>query len=241
MQDDEVRLQKALAQAGVSSRRAAEDLIRQGRVAVNGAVVTTLGTKVRPGVDRVTVDGREVGPAQNMVYFALNKPAGYVSTTSDTHGRPTVLDLVPKRGRLYPVGRLDADTEGLLLITNDGEFAYRVTHPKHELEKEYHALVRGLPDREDIALLRRGVEIEGRLTALADVGIIAELAGETWLRVTLHEGRKRQVRLMCAAVGHPVIRLRRVRVGPVALGDLPTGKWRELSPAEVAALQHKEG
>jgi pseudouridine synthase len=237
MPDEEIRLQKALAQAGVASRRAAEDLITQGRVAVNGRVVAELGTKVVPGRDDITVDGRSVGTREHLVYLALNKPQGFVSTASDPEGRPTVLELVPDDVRLYPVGRLDADTEGLLLLTNDGDFAYRVTHPKHVLEKEYEALVEGLPSPRSQAILRDGVELDGQLTAPAEVQFLGHSGNDTWLRITIHEGRKRQVRRMCIAIGHRVLRLRRVRIGTIRLGDLPVGRYRLLKPAEINSVR----
>ena len=240
MDADGVRLQKVLAQAGVASRRAAERMIREGRVTVNGVVVTELGTRARPGTDRIAVDGRDVGCREHLVYLVLNKPAGYLSTARDTHGRPTVLDLVASRERLYPVGRLDADSEGLLLLTNDGSLAYAVTHPGHEVEKEYQVLVRGEPSRETIAHLRRGVEIEGGRSTPAEVAVLGPGHGGTWLRMTLREGRKRQIRRMSEAVGHPVIHLRRVRIGPVHLADLPPGRCRELSPTEVRALKGED-
>ena len=237
MDVDGVRLQKVLAQAGVASRRAAERLIRGGRVTVNGVVVTELGTRARPGTDHIAVDGRDVGGREHLVYLALNKPPGYVSTARDTHGRPTVLDLVPSRERLFPVGRLDADSEGLLLLTNDGGLAYAVTHPGHDVEKEYHALVRGVPSSETITQLRRGVAIEDGRSAPAEVAALGPGHGGTWLRLILREGRKRQIRRMSEAVGHPVIQLRRVRIGPVYLADLPLGRFRELSSREVRALK----
>lgn len=237
----EERLQKVLARAGVASRRAAEEMIRQGRVSVNGRVVTEVGTKVRPDLDVVAVDGKPIAGRQHLVYLAMNKPAGYVSTAADTHGRPTVLDLVPVGARVYPVGRLDLDTEGLLLLTNDGDFAYLVTHPKHALEKEYRALVRGRPGPEALEKLRRGVEIDGRKTAPATVEVVSSLPTATWLRIVLHEGRKRQVRRMCEAVGHPVLTLRRVRIGPIELGSLPPGAVRELTAAEVMSIVRNYG
>ncbi len=236
MDAEGVRLQKVLARAGVASRRAAEEMIRQGRVAVNNQVVTTLGTKVVPGRDVVTVDDKPLAEPEQLVYLALNKPAGYVSTVSDTHGRPTVLDLVPRGRRIYPVGRLDVDTEGLLLLTNDGDFAYRVTHPRHTLAKEYRALVAGRPGPAALAKMRSGVDIDGQLTAPAEVDAVAYQPQSTWLRVVLREGRKRQVRRMCEAVGHPVLRLQRVRVGPIVLGDLAPGTYRRLTAAEVRQI-----
>lgn len=236
MPADEVRLQKALAQAGVASRRAAEELIRQGRVTVNGRVVTELGTKVVPGRDTVAVDGRPLRGPEKLVYLALNKPAGYVSTAFDPQGRPTVLDLVPADVRLFPVGRLDADSEGLLLLTNDGEFAFRVTHPRHALDKEYRVLVEGRPSPEALNALRRGVLIEGQLTAPAEVALLGYDDGNALLRVVIREGRKRQVRRMLLAVGHRVLRLRRVRIGGIELGELPVGRYRRLTRNEIRSV-----
>lgn len=232
------RLQKFLARAGVASRRAAEELIRSGRVRVNGETVTQLGMQVDPEHDRVEVDGAVVRPSAQKLYVALNKPAGVVTTTRDPWGRPTVMDLVPKIGRLYPVGRLDADTEGLLLLTNDGELANRVMHPRYGCDKEYRALVRGVPSEEALEQLRHGVQLDdGRLARPVRVEIAEQApGGRQWLRVTLREGRKREVRRMLAAVGMPVEYLQRVRIGPLKLGRLPVGKARPLSRSEVAAL-----
>lgn len=241
MPDEAVRLQKYLAEAGVASRRAAEKMIEAGRVAVNGQTVTRLGTKIFPGRDAVTVDGRPVQPSPKKVYLALNKPAGYVSTAADPEGRPTVLDLVPVKERIYPVGRLDEFSEGLLLLTNDGDLAYRVTHPKHNLEKEYNVVVDGRPSAVSLQRLREGVELDGRLTAPAVVEVVEELAHSTWLRITIHEGRNRQVRRMCEAIGHPVKHLQRIRIGPVRLGTLVLGKYRRLTAAEVAGLRGQDG
>ena len=237
------RLQKVLAQAGVASRRACEELIRQGRVQVNGQVVTELGTQVDPNQDEISVDGTPIaGPAEK-VYLILNKPSGYISTAHDPWGRPTVLDLVPHQGRLYPVGRLDAESEGLLLLTNDGGLTHHLTHPRYEHEKEYLALVKGHPTDAVLSQLRRGVDLEEGRTAPAKVSRVSQKEGwgtppgTTWLRIVVHEGRKRQIRRMCAAVGHPVQRLVRVRMGPVELGDLPVGGHRSLSAKEVRRLQ----
>ena len=227
------RLQKALARAGVASRRAAEQLIREGRVAVNGQVVRELGTRVDPARDRVTVDGQPLAPPAARHYVLLNKPRGYVSTARDEWGRPTVLDLVPREGRLYPVGRLDADSEGLLLLTDDGDFALRLTHPRYKVPKEYHVLVPAPVPAEALVRLRAGVELAEGRTAPAEVAVLRHEPPGTWLRVVLRQGWKRQVRRMLAAVGLPVARLVRVRVGGLTLGDLPPGAWRALSPAEA--------
>ena len=239
------RLQKFLARAGVASRRHAEALIQAGRVQVNGQVVTALGTKVHPAKDVVQVDGRVVQVPVSQVYLLLHKPAGVVTTASDPQGRQTVLDLLPRElqaQRVFPVGRLDLDSEGLLLLTNDGEFALHLTHPRYEQEKEYHALVRGRPTPAALESLRRGLLLPGetRPTAPARARLLRPGDGETtWIAVTLHEGRKRQVRRMLEAVGHPVMRLVRVRVGPLKLGDLQPGRWRYLTEEEVARLTEK--
>ncbi|MHB1132386.1 MAG: pseudouridine synthase [Chloroflexota bacterium] len=236
-----IRLQKYLAQAGVASRRAAEEIILQGRVAVNGNVVTELGTRVRPGQDVVTLDGRHVGAREDLVYFALNKPRGVVSTARDPEGRPTVLDLVRTQQRIYPVGRLDADSEGLLLLTNDGELAQAVTHPSHEWEKEYRVMVTGTPSRRTLALLSGGMDLDGQRTAPAWISDEGGNGETTWLRVVLHEGRNRQIRRMCEALGHPVRYLQRVRIGPVRLGNLGVGQYRRLNATELNALLGKRG
>lgn len=232
------RLQKYLAARGVASRRGAEELISAGRVSVNGAVVTELGSKVDPDQDRVAVDGRPIGAATAMVYLAVNKPIGVVSTVRDPQGRPTVSDLVPKIARLFPVGRLDADSEGLMLMTNDGELANRLMHPRYGCEKEYRVLVRGAPDERQLQELRSGVQLDDGPTAPAELHPAeAEGPSRRWLHVTLREGRKRQVRRMLAAVGLPVERLQRIRIGTLVLGSLPAGASRPLSRSEVAALR----
>ena len=226
------RLQKVLAQAGLGSRRACEELIAEGRVTVNGEVAT-LGTRANPDVDAIEVDGARIGVRQGLVHYLLNKPAGVVTTASDPQGRPTVVGLVPAEPRVYPVGRLDADTEGLLVLTNDGELAHRLTHPSFGVDKEYLAEVAGTPSRGALRRLREGVELDDGPTAPARVSLV----GDHTLRITIHEGRNRQVRRMCEAVGHPVRRLVRVRIGPLADRRLPPGEWRPLTQAEVRALE----
>jgi 23S rRNA pseudouridine2605 synthase len=229
-----MRLAKYLAHAGVASRRAAEDLIRSGRVSVDGEVVGDLGRRLAGG-EEVRVDGEAVGGPEERVVWLVHKPAGVVSTARDTHGRPTVVSLVPAAGaRLYPVGRLDADTTGLILVTNDGELANRLTHPRYEVPRTYEATVGGGPVGEPaLRALRAGVRLEDGVTAPASVRAL----GSDRLELVMHEGRKRQVRRMCSAVGHPVRALRRVAFGPLRLGSLREGEARRLEAAEVEALR----
>ena len=243
MEKDRQRLQKVLATAGYGSRRTCEEIIRQGRVQVNGQVVTELGTKVDPSLDEISVDGEPISGSEEKVYLILNKPPGYISTAHDPWGRPTVLDLIPHQERLYPVGRLDAESEGLLLLTNDGGLTHRLTHPRYEREKEYLALVKGRPKDAVLSQLRRGVDLEEGRTAPAKVNRVSRregletLPGTTWLRIVVREGRKRQIRRMCAAVRHPIQRLIRVRMGPIELGNLPVGGYRPLSAKEIRRLR----
>jgi 23S rRNA pseudouridine2605 synthase len=229
-----MRLAKYLAHAGVASRRAAEELIRSGRVTVDGEVVDDLGRQLAGG-EEVRVDGEAVGGPEERAVWLVHKPAGVVSTARDTHGRPTVVSLVPAAGaRLYPVGRLDADTTGLILVTNDGELANRLTHPRYEVPRTYEATVGGGPVGEGaLRALRAGVRLEDGVTAPASVRAL----GPDRLELVMHEGRKRQVRRMCSAVGHPVRALRRVAFGPLRLGSLRAGEARRLEAAEVEALR----
>ncbi|NNE96957.1 MAG: rRNA pseudouridine synthase, partial [Acidimicrobiales bacterium] len=221
------RLQKILARAGVASRRAVEDMIGSGRVSVNGTVAT-LGDKADPERDEIKVDGAVISVLPDAITYLLNKPAGTVSTASDPHGRQTVVDLVPAEPRVFPVGRLDADTEGLLLLTNDGGMAHRLTHPSHGVEKEYLAHVEGTPKPRAIRALRDGVELDDGTTAPAKVSLV----GDNLIKLAIHEGRNRQVRRMCAAVGHPVLRLVRTRIGPLVDRQLEPGRWRRLTDDE---------
>ncbi len=226
------RLQKVLAAVGWGSRRVCDELIAQGRVTVNGEVAA-LGRRVDVDHDLVEIDGAPIGVRPGLVYYLLNKPAGVLTTSKDTHGRPTVIELVPPEPRVFAVGRLDADTEGMLLLTNDGELAHRIAHPSHGVDKEYLAEVDGgAVSPGAIRRLRSGVELDDGVTAPARVS--QPTAGV--LRLTIHEGRNRQVRRMCEAVGHPVRRLVRTRIGPVADRTLAPGQWRELTAAEVRTL-----
>lgn len=228
---DAQRLQKVLARAGYGSRRSCEELIAAGRVTVNGEVAE-LGRRVDPGGDLVSVDGAPVRSLPGLVHYLLNKPSGVIASARDPGGRPTVLALVPPKPRVFPVGRLDADTEGLLLLTNDGELAQRLAHPSFGVEKEYLAQVRGTPGPAALRTLRRGVPLDDGLTAPARVSVL----GPGTLRVVIHEGRNRQIRRMCEAVGHPVVRLVRTRIGPLRDRALAPGQWRHLTPGEIRSL-----
>ena len=264
-----IRLQKILSQAGVASRRASERLIEEGRVSVNGRTVREMGVKADPLADDIRVDGRRLRAPERHRYILMNKPAGVVTTRSDPQRRQTVIDLLDGvREYVYPVGRLDYDSEGLLLLTNDGELAARLTHPRHEVERTYEAYVAGTPDKEAIDQLRRGIPLDGRRTMPADVTLLSRPAPAAQkasaprkgvpsprgkgasqetrksdtrangvLLITIREGRNRQVRRMCEAVGHPVRRLRRIRFGPITDRRLRVGEWRELTRPEVEKLK----
>jgi 23S rRNA pseudouridine2605 synthase len=231
------RLQKVLAQAGVASRRKSEELIRQGRVTVNGQVVTQLGTKVDPSRDEIRVDGERIRIEASRVYIMLNKPRGVLSTMEDDRGRTALGDLVSTNVRLYPVGRLDVTSEGLILLTDDGELANLLTHPRYEHEKEYVLLVNGRPTEPTLDAWRRGVLLDDKQTAPAQVHIIGSQGGSTLLRVVMREGRKRQIRRVAALLGHPVRELRRVRLGPLQLRSLETVQWRYLTSQEIRDLE----
>jgi len=226
------RLQKVLAQAGIGSRRTCEDLIAAGRVEVDGETAQ-LGRRVDINHDRVTVDGVPIAVRPGLVYYLVNKPTGVVSTASDPQGRVTLTSMVPGEPRVYPVGRLDADSEGLILLTNDGELTNRLTHPSFGVEKEYLVMVDGTPKPAAMRLLRNGVQLEDGMTAPARVSAV----GDGTLRITIHEGRKRQVRRMGDAIGHPVRRLVRTRIGPLRIGSLHPGEWRQLTTDEVRAVE----
>lgn len=238
------RLQKILSAAGIASRRAAESYITDGRVSVNGATVTELGSKADPDTDDIRVDGRRIKHASRRLYLLLYKPRGYIVSRSDPQRRPTVMDLLAKGGvkdYVYPVGRLDYDSEGLLLLTSDGDLAARLTHPSHEVEREYHVKVLGVPDDHDLDRLSKGIVIDGRRTRPADVKLLNVVQGDdaehAVLSIVVKEGRNRQVRNMCESIGHPVDRLKRVRIGPITDERIRPGEFRELEGKEVAALK----
>ena len=235
------RLQKILSQAGVASRRASEQLMLEGRVTVNGVAVRELGTKADPSKDDIRVDGRRIRIVEQHRYILLNKPRGYVTTRSDPQRRPTVIDLLGGvREYVYPVGRLDFESEGLLLLTNDGDLAARLTHPRHGVARVYEARVLGRPDDHDLQRLSRGVTIDGRRTLPAEVALAPSRrdAHGTTLTITLHEGRNRQVRRMCEAIGHPVEHLKRIAIGPLRDARLKPGQWRDLHDDEVRKLRN---
>ena len=232
----EERLQKILSRAGVASRRAAERLMGEGRVTVNGDVVREMGTKADLDRDDVRVDGVRVKPPERPVYLLLYKPKGYVTTRHDPQGRPTVMDLVPAVAGLFPVGRLDVTTEGLLLLTSDGDFAEHVAHPRYEVPRVYHAKVRGVPDKDTLARMRRGVRVEGEQLTVDKVHVL-EADNNSWLEITLHEGKHHEVKRILEAIGHPVSKLKRVALGPVTLKGLAAGEFRALTPQEIQGLR----
>lgn len=234
----EERLQKYLANSGVASRRKCEDLILQGKIEVNGKVVTELGTKVNPERDIVKFNGKEVKQVEKMVYILLNKPIGYVTTADDQFGRETVLDLVKVKERIVPVGRLDMYTSGALILTNDGDFVYKVTHPKHEIEKTYTVTVKGIIQNSEVEQLRKGVKIDDYITKPAKVKILkTDIEKDiSRLEITIHEGKNRQVRKMCEAVNRKVLALHRSKIGGIGVKDIELGKWRYLRENEIQKL-----
>ncbi|HHV60057.1 MAG TPA: rRNA pseudouridine synthase [Clostridiaceae bacterium] len=234
-----IRLQKYLADCGIASRRKAELLITQGRVKLNNQTVDKLGVKVNEN-DLVEVDGKPVSPKRELVYIMLNKPEGYVTTVRDQFGRKSVNDLVKGvDARLYPAGRLDHDTSGLLILTNDGDFAYRLTHPRHEVKKTYHAQVSGIPCENEIDNFQKGLDIEGYRTAPAKFRILKRKGRTAFVEIIIHEGKNRQVRKMCEKIGHPVITLKRVAIGNLRIGKLPCGKWRFLNKEDISKIFEK--
>lgn len=235
-----MRLEKFLSESGIVSRRDAKRYISAGRVSVNGERALIPGTHIAPQQDEIRFDGKLIRGKPKQIYLMLNKPAGYVTTVRDERGRPTVMALVSDISeRIYPIGRLDLDTEGLLLMTNDGDFAHRILHPSHEIEKTYIAWVKGRPNRQKIQRLRSGIEIAEGLVTSAQVNQIETREGQTQFKVVIHEGRKRQIRRMFHAIGHEVIHLKRVRIGSLSLGGLSMGKYRFLTPTELKLLDRK--
>ena len=235
------RLQKILARAGIASRRKAEELIRQGRVKVDGRLVTEMGIRVDPDTQRIEFDGKPVTVEEKKVYVLLHKPTGYLSTLDDPQGRPIVTELIKGiEERVFPVGRLDLDTEGALLLTNDGELAQKILHPSFEINKTYVATVKGRPGKKKIEKLSRGVDIDGQKTWPAMVKVLSAGKSETTLQLIIHEGRKRQVRKMCEAVGHPVLRLKRIAYGKLKLGNLAAGKFRFLAEKDLQLIFAKK-
>lgn len=229
-----IRLQKFIAQCGIASRRKAEELISKGRIAVDGVKVTEMGIRVIPGKNRITFDGKPVEAREQLVYYLLNKPKGYVTTLSDPQGRPIVTSLIKNtEARLFPVGRLDLDTEGALILTNDGEFAQKIQHPSHGIDKTYQALVKGCPQKDKIALLERGILLEAKMTYPAIVSVVSKAGKNCLMQITIHEGRKRQVRKMFDFIGHPVLHLKRTAYGKLSLGRIALGDFRQLNPSEL--------
>jgi len=232
------RLQKYLAHAGLGSRRSCEEIILKGKVKVNGKIVTTLGTKVNPTRDNIEVNNQLITNKEDKVYLLLNKPDGYVTTVKDPRGRPTVIDLIENiNKRIYPVGRLDYETEGLLLLTNDGKLAYRLTHPSYKIDKVYEALVKGNPTKEKLSKLRNGIELEDGITEPAKVKVLKKFSDKTLLEITIHEGRNRQVRRMCRIAGFSVISLQRTGFAFLSLADVNEGDFRYLTDQEVEKLK----
>jgi len=228
-----------MAYCGVASRRKCEDIIAEGRVSVNGYTITDMGVKINPRKDIVKVDGITIEPEDKKIYIALNKPVGYISSVCDQFGRPTVLDLVDRKfGRLYPVGRLDYDSEGLILLTNDGDLAYRLTHPKFNISKEYNVEVDGLPTPYDIDKLRKGIFLEGRKTRPAIIELLKQSKNSSTFMIILKEGRNRQIRKMFDFIGHSVISLQRVRIANILLGNMQPGEWRHLTDEEIVVLKN---
>jgi 23S rRNA pseudouridine2605 synthase len=233
----EERLQKVMAELGVASRRKCEELILQGKVKVNGQMITELGSKVDKQNTVIEVEGMIITKSADKVYVLLNKPIGYITSAHDQFNRPTVLDLVSEIGeRIYPVGRLDYDTEGLIILTNDGDLTYRITHPSHKVTKTYTARVRGKVPNSAVNDFKKGLIIEDYRTAPAKLEILEYIDDETIVNITIHEGKNRQVRKMCDAIGHKVLKLKRVSIGALKLGDLKTGHWRHLSSDEIQYL-----
>lgn len=233
----EERLQKYMAACGIASRRKCEEIILQARVKVNGKIVNELGAKIDEEKDLVTLDGKLIKKEKNKVYIALNKPKGYVSTVKDERGRKTILDLVDVTERIYPIGRLDYDTSGLILLTNDGDIYNKIIHPKQEKNKIYIALIKGIPTENDIKKIWKGINIDGYVTAPAKFKIVKKFKDYCEVEIIIHEGRNRQIRKMCDFINHQVLELKRLQIGDIKLGNLPLGKWRYLNTKEIQNIK----
>ncbi|AWI05205.1 pseudouridine synthase [Clostridium drakei] len=233
----EERLQKYMAACGIASRRKCEEIILQARVKVNGKIVNELGAKIDEEKDLVTLDGKLIKKEKNKVYIALNKPKGYVSTVKDERGRKTILDLVDVTERIYPIGRLDYDTSGLILLTNDGDIYNKIIHPKQEKNKIYIALIKGIPTENDIKKFEKGINIDGYVTAPAKFKIVKKFKDYCEVEIIIHEGRNRQIRKMCDFINHQVLELKRLQIGDIKLGNLPLGKWRYLNTKEIQNIK----
>lgn len=235
-----IRLQKYLAQCGIASRRKAEVMIAEGRVSVDGEIVENMGVKIDPESHTILVDGKPIVPEKQKIYFLLNKPRGYVTTVADPQGRPIVTDLIrTTKERLFPVGRLDLDTQGALLLTNDGDLAQKIQHPSYEITKTYEALVTGRPQQKKLDSLRKGILLEGKKTSPAQLNIIKTISGSTLVQITIHEGRKRQVRKMFDFIGHPVKSLKRIAYGSLFLNNLEEGSYRRLNKEDLRKIFKK--
>jgi 23S rRNA pseudouridine2605 synthase len=230
------RLQKYIAKCGIASRRKAEELIFEGRVKVNGNVTQEI-VMIDEDIDIVEVEGKIIKPEENKVFIMLNKPEGVITSSRDQFNRAAVTDLVNVKERVYPVGRLDYDTSGLLILTNDGDAAYKITHPSHEIDKVYIASVKGIPSEEEMKRFRGGLKIEDYTTSPSEIRVLRREAGAAQIEITIHEGKNRQVRKMCQAIGHPVIMLKRIRIGEIEVGDLKEGQWRYLREGEIEYLK----
>ncbi|HBG21292.1 MAG TPA: pseudouridine synthase [Desulfobulbaceae bacterium] len=235
--NEPIRLQKYLAQCGIASRRKAEELIAAGKVSIDGQVTTEMGVVITPGLQKITCMGRMVEERERFASYLLNKPKGYVTTLADPQGRPVVTELLKEVGvRLFPVGRLDLDTEGALILTNDGSLAQKIQHPSHETNKTYEALVRGIPDDHDIRLLQGGILLEGKRTSPAKLKMLNRQGANCLMEIIIHEGRKRQVKKMFSHIGHPVLQLKRTAYGKLQLGSLQTGRYRQLNSADLKKI-----
>jgi 23S rRNA pseudouridine2605 synthase len=233
----EERLQKYMAACGVASRRKCEEIIQQGRVKVNGAVIYELGFKVVSGKDEVLVDNKQIEKEERKVYIALNKPEGYVSTVKDEKGRKTIIDLVQVEERIYPIGRLDYDTSGLILLTNDGEIYNKIIHPRVEKNKVYIAEIKGIPNEREIERFKTGIDIGGYITSPAEFKILKKYKESAEVEIIIHEGKNRQIRRMCEKINHPVIELKRIQIGNIKLGNLSKGEWRYLNKEEIKSIE----